>query len=112
MVYTLHAGGNAADVEARTNDPTMFPGKISDELLQHYPPVVIQSVEFDAFSRETKKFANRLRKFNLLKEFTILPGAVHGLGGSVKGDWVYDEYNSYYPLWIECYLRRDNGVKK
>ena len=111
-MYTLHAGSTAADVEARTNDPTLFPAKMSDKLLKNFPGVVIQTVEFDAFMRETKKFADRLRKFNLLKEFTILPGAIHGLGGSVKGDWVKEEYNAYYPMWIECYLRRDDGVKK
>ena len=61
---------------------------MSDKDLKNFPNAVIQTVEFDSFIRETGIFANRLKSVGRLKEYTVLPGAVHGLGGNTDDDWV------------------------
>ena len=85
---------------------------MSDALLKKLPDnILIQTLEFDSFKRETEHFAQRLMKIGKVKEFTTFPGAVHGLGGLPEDNWVKKAYEANYPLWIECYLRRDSPKK-
>jgi len=104
-------GQHATDLKAQHNDPNLFPSKMSDDLLKKFPDAFVTSLEFDSFLRETNKFVDRLKKVGHLKEYTIFPGVVHGLGGSSDDDWVSKEHSKVYPVWIECYLRRNNGSK-
>ena len=68
----------AADFEAQKNDPLLFPGKASDELLEKFPPTIIEESEFDMFITETTRLANRLRRAGRLLELIVIPGGKHG----------------------------------
>ena len=68
----------AADFEAQKCDPLLFPGKASDELLEKFPPTIIEESEFDMFITEATRLANRLRKAGRLLEFIVFPGGKHG----------------------------------
>ena len=70
----------AMDLDAQKNDPLLFPGKASDEILENFPPTIINEVEFDMFITEATRLANRLRRAGKLLEFIIIPGAIHGAG--------------------------------
>ena len=67
----------AADLEAQKNDPLLFPGKVSDELLSKFPPTIINEVEFDMFITESTRLATRLRRAGRLLELIVIPGATH-----------------------------------
>ena len=68
----------AADFETQKNDPLLFPGKANDELLEKFPPTIIEESEFDMFITETTRLANRLRRVGRLLELIIVPGGKHG----------------------------------
>merc|ERR1712001_718780 len=68
----------AADFESQKNDPLLFPGKASDELLEKFPPTIIEESEFDMFITEATRIANRLRRAGRLLELIVIPGAKHG----------------------------------
>ena len=68
----------AADFETQKNDPLLFPGKASDQLLEKFPPTIIEESEFDMFITETTRLANRLRRAGRLLELVIIPGGKHG----------------------------------
>ena len=68
----------ASDMETQKGDPLLFPGKSSDEILQKFPPTIINEVEFDMFISEATRLASRLRRVGRLLEFIIVPGATHG----------------------------------
>lgn len=68
----------AADFESQKNDPLLFPGKSSSELLEKFPPTIIEESEFDMFLTETSRLANRLRRAGRLLEFVTIPGGKHG----------------------------------
>ena len=68
----------AADFEAQKSDPLLFPGKASDELLEKFPPTIVEESEFDMFITEATRLANRLRSAGRLLEFIVFPGAKHG----------------------------------
>lgn len=108
-IFNLHA----TDMEHQHNDPHMFPTKMSDELIKIYPDSVFHTTEFDLFRREQRVFATRLQKAGHLKEFSVVPGTLHGLSGNdlVKDAWAYAIYPKNQEKWVECYLRRNNGKK-
>ena len=68
----------AADFEAQKDDPLLFPGKASDELLQKFPPTIVEESEFDMFITEATRLAYRLRAAGRLLEFMVIPGGKHG----------------------------------
>ena len=68
----------AADFEVQKSDPLLFPGKASDELLEKFPPTIIEESEFDMFITEATRIANRLRSAGRLLELIVIPGAKHG----------------------------------
>ena len=68
----------AADFEAQKNDPLLFPGKASDELLEKFPPTIIEEAEFDMFITEATRLAYRLRRAGRLLELIVIPGGKHG----------------------------------
>eukprot|EP00091_Calanus_sinicus_P005503 TRINITY_DN15943_c0_g1_i1.p1 TRINITY_DN15943_c0_g1~~TRINITY_DN15943_c0_g1_i1.p1 ORF type:complete len:176 (-),score=44.02 TRINITY_DN15943_c0_g1_i1:17-481(-) len=68
----------AADLSAQTQDPLLFPGKASNDLLAKFPPTVIFEVEFDFYITETTRLARRLRAAGRLLELVIQPGLGHG----------------------------------
>jgi len=68
----------AQDFEMQKNDPLLFPGKASDELLKKFPPTIIEESEFDMFITETTRLANRLRRVGRLLELIVIPGGKHG----------------------------------
>ena len=39
----------AADMEKQKQDPLLFPGKASNELLKKFPPTIIWEAEFDMY---------------------------------------------------------------
>ena len=67
----------ASDFEQQKNDPHLFPGKASKELLEKFPPTIILESEFDHFITEASRLANRLRRAGRLLEFVVFPGANH-----------------------------------
>lgn len=83
----------AKDIDSQKNDPLLFPGKASDDILEKFPPTIINEVEFDMFITEATRFANRLRRAGKLLEFIIIPGATHGsvLVQDLKCSKLFDE---------------------
>lgn len=70
----------ATDLETQKDDPLLFPGKASDELLAKFPPTIMESAEFDMFRTETCRLAARLLRAGRLLEFLTVPGAKHASG--------------------------------
>ena len=68
----------AADFEAQKNDPLLFPGKSSDDVLEKFPPTIIEEAEFDMFITEATRLAYRLRRAGRLLELIVIPGGKHG----------------------------------
>ena len=67
----------AADMEKQKQDPLLFPGKASLEILQKFPPTIIFEVEFDMFITEATRMAFKLRAAGRLLEFIVIPGSKH-----------------------------------
>ena len=67
----------AANYEEQKNNPHLFPGKASDELLALFPPTVVMECEFDIYITEASRLATRLRRVGRLLEFVVVPGASH-----------------------------------
>merc|ERR1719367_1499781 len=68
----------AADMEKQKEDPLLFPGKASFELLEKFPPTIIVEGEFDMFITEATRMAYKLRAAGRLLEFIVIPGSKHG----------------------------------
>ena len=68
----------AADLEKQKEDPLLFPGKASPELLEKFPPTIIVEGEFDMFITEATRMAYKLRAAGRLLEFIVIPGTKHG----------------------------------
>ena len=68
----------AADLEKQKEDPLLFPGKASTELLEKFPPTIIVEGEFDMFITEATRMAYKLRAAGRLLEFIVIPGTKHG----------------------------------
>ena len=69
----------ASDLSAQHNDPLLWPGKASDELLEKMPPTVMVEDEFDFYITEAERFARRLRAAGRLLEYVEFPGCTHGM---------------------------------
>ena len=67
----------ATDYENQQNDPQVYPGRASDEILKKYPPTVIWTSEFDCLRRDNEEFAARLKKLGKLAEFSNMPAKTH-----------------------------------
>ena len=67
----------AADFEQQKTSPYLFPGKVSEELLEKFPPTIIIGAEFDGFITEYTRFSSRIRRAGRLLEFVVLPGCTH-----------------------------------
>jgi acetyl esterase/lipase len=74
----------AAEFEKQKNNPHLFPGKASEEILEKFPPTIIMESEFDMFITEATRLAGRLRRAGRLLEFFVIPGANH-MSGYVPG---------------------------
>ena len=68
----------ANDFEVQKSDPLLFPGKASDELLEKFPPTIMEECEFDMFITEATRITNKIRRAGRLLEFIVVPGAKHG----------------------------------
>jgi len=68
----------AADMDKQKQDPLLFPGKASTELLQKFPPTIVWEAEFDLYITEATRMANRLRAAGRLLELVVIPGSKHG----------------------------------
>lgn len=83
----------ATDWENQQNDPQVFPGKASDEILKKYPPTVIWTSEFDFLRRDNEQFAARLKKVGKLAEISIMPARTHAymsLADGAKELYLFD----------------------
>merc|ERR550525_882890 len=69
----------ATDLEAQHNDPLLWPGKASDELLEKMPPTVMFEDEFDFYITEAQRFSRRLRAAGRLLEYVEFPGCTHAM---------------------------------
>ena len=93
----------ADDLEEQKNNPLLFPGKASDEILENMPPTIIWEAEFDLFLNETTRLANRLKSAGRLLEFVVFPGQRHG-------SWINPRFKCHesgfddYALAVEKYL--------
>jgi len=65
-------------VDKKREDPLLFPGNASDEIIGKMPPTIVWESEFDFFITEATRFANRLRAAGRLLEFVVIPGTKHG----------------------------------
>ena len=74
----------ADDFEAQKSDPLLFPGKASDELIEKFPPTVIEESEFDMFITEATRLAYRLRRAGRLLELVVIPGGRHAAAMNPK----------------------------
>lgn len=68
----------AQDIKKQKDDPLLFPGKASNEILQNMPPTIIWEAEFDMFIKENTRIAKRLQTTGRLLEFVVFPGLTHG----------------------------------
>jgi len=63
------------DFESKRQDPLLFPGKASAELLAKMPPTLVWEDEFDMYITPATRFAHKLRTAGRLLEFVCIPGA-------------------------------------
>ena len=91
------------DLEGQKNNPLLFPGKASDELLENMPPTIVWEAEFDIFINEATRLANRLKSAGRLLEFVVFPGQRHG-------SWINPSFKCHesgfdaFALAVETYL--------
>jgi len=93
----------AADMEAQKQDPLLFPGKASHELLQKFPPTIIWEAEFDMYITEASRMAAKLRAAGRLLEFVVIPGSKHG-SYIMPGVKCFKVHHDAFKLAIQEYL--------
>ena len=92
-------------LEEMKDDPLLFPGHADDNTLRKMPPTVVWSTEFDLYSTETIRFANRLRFAGRLLEFVSIPGANHSSGFDPdKNLNIWKVWSEAWALTIREYL--------
>jgi len=64
----------AVDLKEQAQDPLLFPGKASKEILGQFPPTIIFQVEFGSNITESTRLARRLRAAGRLLELVVQPG--------------------------------------
>ena len=69
----------AADITEQAEDPLLFPGKATDEILAKFPPTIVVEGEFDMFITSATRLARRLRRAGRLLEFVLFPGVTHAI---------------------------------
>ena len=67
----------SADLTSQSDDPLLYPGKASDEILAKFPPTIVVEGELDMFITETCRLARRLRCVGRLLELVVFPGVTH-----------------------------------
>ena len=93
----------ALDFEEQKNNPLLFPGKSSDQILENMPPTIIWEAEFDMFLNEATRLANRLKSAGRLLEFVVFPGQRHG-------SWINPRFKCHessfdaFALAVQSYL--------
>ena len=93
----------ANDIETQRQDPLLFPGKASDEILKNMPPTVVWEAEFDMFINEATRLAKRLQSNGRLLEYVVFPGQRHG-------SWINPRFKCHesgfddFSLAVEKYL--------
>ena len=93
----------AADMEKQKQDPLLFPGKASTELLQKFPPTIIFEAEFDIYITEATRMAYKLRAAGRLLELIIIPGSKHG-SYYMPGTKCFKVANDAFKLMMQEYL--------
>ena len=93
----------ADDMEKQKQDPLLFPGKASTEILQKFPPTIILEVEFDMFITEATRLAYKLRAAGRLLEFIVIPGCKHG-SYAIPNTKSFETANEMYRLVFKEYL--------
>ena len=72
MFYEMMGGKDSSD------DPYIYPIKMSDEVMKKIPQTVVLTSEFDCYKRDAIRLAQRLNSHGRLLEFCIHPGLNHG----------------------------------
>jgi len=95
----------AADMEKQKQDPLLFPGKASNDLLKKFPPTIIWEAEFDMYITEATRMAFKLRAAGRLLEFVVIPGSKHG-SYIMPGIKCFKVHHDAFKLAIEEYLHK------
>merc|ERR1712241_1447842 len=102
MTDDYHFSDSAAMTKQK-QDPLLFPGKASTELLQKFPPTIIFEAEFDMYITEATRMANKLRAAGRLLELIIIPGSKHG-SYYMPGAKCFKVANDAFKLMMQEYL--------
>jgi len=92
------------DFEAKRQDPLLFPGKASPELLAKMPPTIVWEDEFDMYITPATRFAHKLRTAGRLLEFVVIPGAKHGSGMMPQFSAIWKLTREAWRVAIQEYL--------
>jgi len=95
----------ASDMDEQKQDPLLFPGKASTELLQKFPATIIWEAEFDMYITEATRMAFKLRAAGRLLEFVVIPGSKHGSYIMPVGK-CFKVHQDAFKLAIEEYLHK------
>lgn len=71
----------ASDYANQANDDQLYPGNASDAIVKQLPPTCVFTSEFDFLMRDSKKMADRLKKFGKLIDIFVMPGCSHACMG-------------------------------
>jgi len=92
------------DFETKRQDPLLFPGKASPDLLAKMPPTIAWEDEFDMYITPATRFAHKLRTAGRLLEFVCIPGAKHGSGMMPQFSAIWKLSREAWRLAIQEYL--------
>ena len=93
----------AEDIETQKNDPLLFPGKASNDILKNMPPTIVWEAEYDMFINEATRLAKRLQSNGRLLEFVVFPGQRHGSWINPRFECHESGFNAF-SLAVEKYL--------
>merc|ERR1711971_1395328 len=92
------------DFESKRQDPLLFPGKASPELLAKMPPALVWEDEFDMYITPATRSAHKLRTAGRLLEFVCIPGAKHGSGMMPQFSAIWKLSREAWRVAIQEYL--------
>merc|ERR1711981_932410 len=92
------------DFESKREDPLLFPGKASPDLLAKMPPTIVWEDEFDMYITPATRFAHKLRTAGRLLEFVCFPGAKHGSGMMPQFRAIWKMSREAWRLAVQEYL--------
>merc|ERR1712038_1979302 len=104
MMQKIWQAIGGPDFEAKRQDPLLFPGKASPELLAKMPPTIVWEDEFDMYITPASRFAHKLRTAGRLLEFVVIPGAKHGSGMMPQFSAIWKLTREAWRVAIQEYL--------